>query len=56
MHTIAAVGLDGDFHEFSITQQNTALITAYVRTPWNLTERDGGKENGYIWDCVFQGI
>jgi len=46
--------MDGDYHEFSITPQNTAVITAYVRTPWNLTEQ--GRDNGYIWDCVFQEI
>lgn len=48
------MGIDGDYHEFSITPQDTAIITAYVRTPWNLT--DQGRDNGYIWDCVFQEI
>jgi len=50
----AANGLDGDYHEFTITPDDTALITAYVRTPWDLTER--GRENGFIWDCVFQEV
>jgi len=49
-----ANGLDGDYHEFTITPQDTALITAYVRTPWNLTDR--GVESGFIWDCVFQEL
>jgi len=53
-YTVQAVGIDGDYHEFSITPQDTAVITAYVRTPWNLT--DQGRDNGYIWDCVFQEI
>lgn len=54
MYTVQAVGIDGDYHEFSITPQNTAVVTAYVRTPWNLTAY--GREDGYIWDCVFQEI
>jgi len=50
----AGNGLDGDYHEFSITPQNTALITAYVKTAWDLSFK--GRENGFIWDCVFQEI
>lgn len=59
-YVITAVGHDnesisGDYHEFSITADNTALITAYVKTPWNLTY-EGGHEEGWIWDCVVQEI
>lgn len=46
--------LDGDYHEFSITPDDTALITAYTKVPWDLTSR--GRENGFIWDCVFQEL
>jgi hypothetical protein len=54
-HTItAANGHDGDYHEFTITNDNTALITAYVKKPANLTLHH--RENGYIWDCIFQEI
>jgi hypothetical protein len=50
----AANGLDADYHEASITPQGSMLITAYAKTPWNLTTH--GRQNGYIWDCVFQEI
>jgi len=59
-YVITAVGHDsedisGDYHDFSITADDTALITAYVKTPWNLTSK-GGREEGWIWDCVVQEI
>jgi hypothetical protein len=50
----AGNGLDGDYHEFSITPQNTALITSFVKTPWDLSAY--GREKGFIWDCVFQEL
>jgi len=54
-YTLTAVGdMDGDYHEFSITRDNTALITAYVKTPWDLSAY--GREDGFIWDCVFQEV
>jgi len=30
-------------------------LTAYVKTPWDLSKVHG-RENGYIWDCVFQEV
>lgn len=54
-YTISAGNnLDGDFHEFSITPDDRAIVTAYTKIPWNLTAY--GRENGYIWDCVFQEL
>lgn len=50
----AGNGLDGDYHEFSITPDNTALLTAYIKTSWDLSTY--GREEGFIWDCAFQEI
>jgi len=52
----AGNGLDGDYHEFSITPQNTALITAFVKTAWDLSAKGRDDPGGHIWDCVFQEI
>lgn len=53
--TVSALGgHEADYHEFTITTDDTALITAWHKTPWNLTHK--GREDGYIWDCVFQEI
>lgn len=46
--------MDGDYHEFSITKDDTAIVTSYVKMPWNLTDRE--RDDGFIWDCVFQEI
>lgn len=46
--------MDGDYHDFSITPDNTALITAFVKKPWDLEFK--GRADGYIWDCYFQEI
>lgn len=52
---ITAVGdRDGDYHDFTITHNDTALITSYVRTAANLTAYE--RADGFIWDCVFQEI
>ncbi|GAA6009171.1 hypothetical protein JCM10207_004294 [Rhodosporidiobolus poonsookiae] len=44
-----------DFHEFVITENNTALVES-----WRLAEADltsaGGDGVGWTWDCVFQEI
>jgi hypothetical protein len=47
--------MHGDFHEFKITEDHTALITIYHRRQKNLTPV-GGAENGWIYDGVFQEI
>lgn len=55
-HTISAVGdIEADFHDFTITEQNTALLTAYSLSPANLTHW-GGEANGQAWDSLFQEI
>lgn len=50
----AAGDLDGDLHEFQITADNTALLTAYEARPADLTAY--GVENGLIYDSLFQEI
>lgn len=51
----AANNLTGDLHEFKITTENTAIITAYRPIPWDLSEY-GRKGVSWIWDCYFQEI
>lgn len=50
----AAEGLDGDLHEFEITEEGTALLTAYEARSVDLTAY--GVEDGLIWDSIFQEI
>jgi len=45
----------GDVHEFMITKNDTALVTVYVRTPWDLSAF-GFDGQGFIYDGVFQEI
>ncbi|RAQ42135.1 hypothetical protein AFGD_001130 [Aspergillus flavus] len=45
----------GDLHEFTITDEGTALVTIYDPTPVDLTDV-GGPELGWIFDGVFQEI
>ncbi|KAB8237956.1 arylsulfotransferase family protein [Aspergillus alliaceus] len=45
----------GDLHEFTLTEQGTALVTIYDPTPADLTTV-GGPELGWIFDGVFQEI
>jgi hypothetical protein len=42
VHTVSAVGegLEGDLHEFKITEDGSALITVYERTSADLSETD----------------
>jgi hypothetical protein len=55
-HIVApANGRKGDLHEFSITPDGTALITAYEITQADLTSV-GGPANGWIYDGLFQEI
>lgn len=48
-------GLEGDLHEFQLTDQGTALITVYEIIRADLSSI-GGPSRGYIWDGVFQEI
>jgi hypothetical protein len=50
----AVNGLKGDLHEFTLTQQGTAIITAYQVVDVDLTSL--GKTTGPIWECLFQEI
>jgi hypothetical protein len=45
----AADGLSADVHEFQITPQGTALVTAYFPVYWN-------PAHGIVWDGVVQEI
>jgi hypothetical protein len=51
----AGNGLSADLHEFQITRQNTALITAYYPVYWNATSVHGLKQE-IVFDCVIQEI
>lgn len=50
----AAGNLDGDLHEFQITPQGTALLTAYDAQDADLSAY--GVDNGQIYDSIFQEI
>jgi hypothetical protein len=53
----AANGLRGDLHEFLITPQNTALITAYAQGQGTIPNPDGqGTRPGAYWYCCAQEI
>ena len=51
----AAGGLDADLHDFRITEEGTAVITAYEVVHADLTEL-GRPWGGLIWDCLIQEI
>lgn len=55
VHEISvAGGLEGDLHEFKITETGTALVTIYEITSADLSAF--GIEAGWIYDCLFQEI
>lgn len=47
-----------DLHEFSMTSDKTALVTAYESKPWDLSalSSDPAAAHGRILDCVFQEV
>jgi hypothetical protein len=51
----AGNGLRGDLHEFSITPQDTALLTAYSATRADLSPI-GGPSDAPVWDGMAQEI
>lgn len=51
---VAANGLAGDLHDFTITKNGTALITIYDVVVADLSYV--GIPQGYVWDCVIQEI
>ncbi|GME47107.1 Arylsulfotransferase [Neofusicoccum parvum] len=50
-----ANGLEGDLHEFEITENGTALMTIYEIIPADLSSV-GGPTDGWIYDGLFQEI
>ncbi|KND87540.1 hypothetical protein TOPH_07789 [Tolypocladium ophioglossoides CBS 100239] len=50
----AADGLEGDLHDFRVTEQGTALMTVYDIRDHDLSAL--GKATGPIWDCLIQEI
>jgi hypothetical protein len=58
-HRVASVragnGLLADMHDFTISPNNTALLTSYKAMHWNLTSI-GGPKDGQIVDSIFQEI
>jgi hypothetical protein len=51
----AGNGLQADLHEFDLTPQGTALISAYEPIHWNLSSVKGPSD-GLLNDCVVQEI
>jgi hypothetical protein len=51
----AGNGLWADLHEFDLTPQGTALISAYEPIHWSLSSI-GGPSDGLLDDCVVQEI
>jgi hypothetical protein len=49
-------GLQADLHEFQLTPQNTALITAYYPVYWNTTGIKNGSSHDLVYDAVAQEI
>ncbi len=54
-HVKAGNGLQADLHEFQLTPQGTALLTAYDPILCSLA-RAGGSADGAVVDAVFQEI
>src|SRR5215218_4623155 len=51
----AGHGYQGDLHEFLITPQGTALLTAYNSVPADLSAV-GGPKYGAVWDGIAQEV
>jgi Arylsulfotransferase (ASST) len=51
----AGNGYKGDLHEFSITPQDTALLTAYTETRTDLSPI-GGPNDAPVWDGIAQEL
>jgi hypothetical protein len=52
----AANGLQADLHEFQLTSQNTALVTAYFPVFWNASAAKHGSTHQLLFDSVVQEI
>jgi hypothetical protein len=51
----AGNGYEGDLHEFYITPEDTALLTAYVPTQTDLSPISG-PEDGAVWEGIAQEL
>jgi hypothetical protein len=51
----AGNGYEGDHHEFLITTRDTALVSIYAETPWDLSPY-GGPRDGLVLDGIAQEI
>src|SRR5215204_3053067 len=51
----AGNGYRGDLHEFLITSEDTALLTAYNQVPADLSAV-GGSRHGAVWDGIAQEV
>ena len=51
----AGNGFRGDLHEFLITPEDTALLTAYAEVPADLSSV-GGRKYGAAWEGILQEI
>lgn len=52
----AANSLGGDLHEFTITPQNTALITIYQAIVVDISSAGSRRGRAWIWDSMFQEL
>lgn len=52
----AGNGLESDLHEFQLTPQGTALITAYYPVYWDSSSVKGGIKRQIVFDGVVQEI
>jgi hypothetical protein len=52
----AGNGLPADLHEFQLTPQNTALITAYYPVYWNTSDVKNGSSHDLVFDAVAQEV
>ncbi len=52
----AGNGIRADLHEFQLTSQNTALITAYYPVYWNTAPIKNGSPHDLVLDSVAQEI
>src|SRR5918912_640287 len=51
----AGNGFKGDLHEFLITPEDTALLTAYAAVPTDLSPA-GGTQSGAAWEGIVQEL
>jgi hypothetical protein len=52
----AGNGLGADLHEFQLTSQDTALVTAYYPVYWNTSGAKNGSSHDLVLDSVAQEI